>query len=60
MSFGIMGGIRKGVWNALKMGPKAFKSGDKKQDGGEYVSSTHWANIDSYLVRGISVLGDIG
>jgi len=38
MSFGIMGGISRGIWRALKMGSKAFKSGDKKQDGGEYCS----------------------
>jgi len=35
MSFGVMGGIAKGVGLALKAGRGAFKSGDMKQVGGE-------------------------
>jgi hypothetical protein len=38
MSFGLMGGIAKGVGLALKAGMGAFKSGDMKQVGGEYYS----------------------
>jgi hypothetical protein len=36
MSFGLVGGIFKGISAGLKAGPNAFKSGDKKQNGGEY------------------------
>jgi hypothetical protein len=35
MSFGLVGGIFKGISAGLKAGPNAFKSGDKKQNGGE-------------------------
>ena len=37
MSFGVMGGIVKGIGLGLKAGMGAFKSGDMKQVGGEYV-----------------------
>ena len=36
MSFGVVGGIIKGVSNGLKAGFGMFKSGDVKQVGGEY------------------------
>jgi hypothetical protein len=36
MSFGVVGGIIKGVSNGLKAGFGVFKSGDVKQVGGEY------------------------
>jgi AhpC/TSA antioxidant enzyme len=35
MSFGLVGGIMKGIMNALKAGTKAFKAGDVTQVGGE-------------------------
>jgi hypothetical protein len=35
MSFGIFGGVVKGLTNAFKAGTKAFKAGDVKQVGGE-------------------------
>ena len=35
MSFGLVGAIMKGISAGLKAGSNAFKSGDKKQNGGE-------------------------
>jgi hypothetical protein len=60
MSFGMLAGIKKGIMNSFKVGiGKSLKSGDMKQDGGEYVLF-EYTNIDSFLDRGINVLGDIG
>jgi AhpC/TSA antioxidant enzyme len=35
MSFGVFGGIVKGIMNGIKAGSHAFKGGDIKQVGGE-------------------------
>lgn len=35
MSFGVFGGIVKGITNGFKAGTNAFKGGDVKQVGGE-------------------------
>jgi len=35
MRFGMLTGIWKGIAAGIKAGPNAFKSGDKKQNGGE-------------------------
>jgi len=60
MSVGLMGGITRGIANSFKVGVlKSLKSGDKKQDGGEYFAFDK-VNIDSFLVLGINVVGDIG
>lgn len=60
MSFGVTGGIIKGVSNGIKAGLGAFKAGDMKQIGGEYSPSREFVNVDFYLDRGRHVCGDIG
>ena len=35
MSFGIWGGVLKGISSGIKAGTKVFKAGDVKQVGGE-------------------------
>ncbi len=35
MSFGVFGGIMKGISNVIRAGTNAFKGGDIKQVGGE-------------------------
>jgi hypothetical protein len=37
MSFGVWGGIKKGILNAFKVGSSAFKAGDIKQIGGPQI-----------------------
>jgi hypothetical protein len=49
MSFGVWGGIKKGILNAFKVGSSAFKAGDIKQIGGEYCHFG-WLTADFCLV----------
>ena len=58
MSFGIWGGIIKGISNGLKAGTNVFKGGDVKQVGGEYFAFKKSLTLDFYLDLEILVLGD--
>jgi len=59
ITFGLREGIVKGFWKVLKAGTNAFKAGDFKQNGGEYVWLTMKANIGFCLAPEKTVPGDI-
>ena len=58
MSFGIWGGIIKGISNGIKAGTNALKGGDVRQVGGEYFAFGKWLTLDFYLDLEILALGD--
>lgn len=58
MSFGLWGGLVKGISNGIKAGMNAFKAGDVKQVGGEYFAFERPLTVDFCLGLEIRVLGD--